>query len=92
MIDIGQQGIQGFPMGAAISGKVILSPTRLFEVPSSAMIRLGQDQAVFVYVPQSKSIQARTVKVERYAGKSMFVSCVSACKIDHISGVIGVQF
>ncbi|QXZ81152.1 MULTISPECIES: efflux RND transporter periplasmic adaptor subunit [unclassified Rhizobium] len=69
-----QNPVQGFPMGAAVSGKVILSPTRLFEVPSSAMIRLGQDQAVFVYVPQSKTVHARAVKIERYAGRSMFVS------------------
>lgn len=69
-----QNPVQGFPMGAAVSGKVILSPKRLFEVPLAAMIRLGQDQAVFVYVTQSKTIQARTVKIARYAGKSMLVS------------------
>ncbi|KAA6476802.1 efflux RND transporter periplasmic adaptor subunit [Agrobacterium sp. ICMP 7243] len=66
--------VDGVPMGAAVAGKVILSPKRVFKVPASALTSRGQDQAVFIYAPETKTLQARIVKIERYAENNMFIS------------------
>ncbi|MEZ2223363.1 efflux RND transporter periplasmic adaptor subunit [Rhizobium sp. RCC_161_2] len=66
--------MEGAPMGAAVNGKVVLSPKRVFKVPASALTSRGQDQAVFVYAPETKTLQVRIVKIERYAENNMFIS------------------
>ncbi|NEI03061.1 efflux RND transporter periplasmic adaptor subunit [Rhizobium leguminosarum] len=69
-----ESAMDGIPMGAAVTGKVILSPKRLFQVPASALTGLGKDQTVFVYAPETKTLMARIVKIERYAENDMFIS------------------
>ncbi|MVA78238.1 efflux RND transporter periplasmic adaptor subunit [Agrobacterium vitis] len=64
----------GAPLGAAVAGKVTLSPKRLFKVPASALTSRGQDQAVFVYLPETGTLQARLVKIERYGENNMLIS------------------
>lgn len=66
--------VDGVPMGAAVTGKVILSPKRVFKVPTSALTSQGQDQAVFICVPETKTLQVRIVTVERYSENDMFIS------------------
>ncbi|MBB4009777.1 efflux RND transporter periplasmic adaptor subunit [Allorhizobium taibaishanense] len=66
--------VDGAPFGAAVTGKVILSPKRVFRVPASALTSRGKDQAVFVYAPETKTLQARIVKVDRYADNTMVIS------------------
>ncbi|WP_429932024.1 efflux RND transporter periplasmic adaptor subunit [Agrobacterium vitis] len=62
------------PLGAAVAGKVTLSPKRLFKVPASALTSRGQDQAVFVYLPETRTLQVRSVKIERYGENDMLIS------------------
>lgn len=66
--------IEGAPLGAAVTGKVVLSPKRVFEVPSSALTTRGEDKAVFVYDPQTKTLHTRVVTVDRYAESAMIIS------------------
>lgn len=66
--------MDGVPMGAAVTGKVILSPKRIFRVPASALTSRGQDQSVFVYAPETKTLQARVVKIDRYADNALVIS------------------
>jgi RND family efflux transporter MFP subunit len=66
--------VDGAPLGAAVTGKVVLSPKRVFEVPSSALTAQGQDKAVFVYEPATKTLHARAVTVERYTDSTMVIS------------------
>ncbi|MCM2438827.1 efflux RND transporter periplasmic adaptor subunit [Agrobacterium vitis] len=66
--------LSGAPLGAAVAGKVTLSPKRLFKVPASALTSRGQDQAVFVYLPETRTLQVRSVKIERYGENDMLIS------------------
>ncbi|MGV1909742.1 efflux RND transporter periplasmic adaptor subunit [Agrobacterium vitis] len=66
--------LDGAPLGAVVTGKVTLSPKPVFKVPASALTSQGQNQAVFVYLPTSKMLQLRPVKIERYGENDMLIS------------------
>ncbi|MBY5406442.1 efflux RND transporter periplasmic adaptor subunit [Rhizobium leguminosarum] len=63
-----------FPLGAAVNGRVVLSPKHVFKVPAPALAKVGGKQAVFVYDVKQKSLVLRPVKIERYADRDMFIS------------------
>ncbi|WP_246703539.1 efflux RND transporter periplasmic adaptor subunit [Rhizobium sp. P28RR-XV] len=69
-----ESSIDSFPLGAAVTGTVVLSPTRVFKVPASALANVGGNQAVFVYDTATKSLTARGVKVARYDDHDMLIS------------------
>ncbi|WP_337268297.1 efflux RND transporter periplasmic adaptor subunit [Oryzifoliimicrobium ureilyticus] len=63
-----------FPLGAAVLGKVVLSPKHLFKVPSSALANDAGKQAVFVFEAAQQALSLRPVTIERYADQNMYIS------------------
>lgn len=74
-VKVSLEGLNGtVPMGAAVIGKVVLAPQRVFQVPASALTSLGQEQALYVYDPDTKALKCHVVKVLRYGEADMWIS------------------
>lgn len=65
---------RNMPFGAAVRGKVVLSPKQVISIPSSAITQDRTGSAVFVVERDTNTVKRRAVTAERYTGTSVLIS------------------
>ncbi|SIR24873.1 RND family efflux transporter, MFP subunit [Rhizobium sp. RU20A] len=65
---------QDMPFGAAVLGTIVLSPKLLVELPASALTSNNGATAVFVFDTASGKLSYRTVQIDRYDDRAIYVS------------------
>jgi RND family efflux transporter MFP subunit len=53
-------------LGSTVTGKVLVAPTRVFALPAAALSAKGSAPAVFVFEPETSTLELRPVEVARY--------------------------
>lgn len=66
--------IEKMPFGAAVVGRITVSPEPLVRIPASSLVNKDGASAVFVFDPSSKTLKSRDVKVARFDESTLYIS------------------
>lgn len=62
------------PLGSVLTGEVIQDSDRVYVIPAAALTRKGDRTAVYVVLPEVKTLELRPVSVRYYSGDTAAVS------------------